>query len=91
VPSNFVVQEWSIAADLQTTSFIVDVRKATYANLPTTTSILGSNFLTLTNEQKNHNLSVSWINISAGDFVEFYVTEGSNASMINISLKGIRS
>lgn len=91
VPSNFVVQEWSIAADLQTTSFIVDVRKASYASLPTTTSVLGTNFLTLTNEQKNRNLSVSWTNISAGDFVEFYVTEASNASMINISLKGIRS
>jgi hypothetical protein len=36
-------------------------------------------------------MSVSFTNISAGDFVEFYVTDASNASMINISLKGIRS
>jgi hypothetical protein len=91
VPSNFIVQEWSITADLQTTSFTVDVRKASFASLPTTTSIVGTNFLTLTNEQKNRNLSVSWTNISAGDFLEFYVTDASNASMINISLKGIRS
>ena len=91
VPTNFTVQEWDIIADLQTTSFIVDVRKASYANLPTTTSILGSDVMKLTNEQKNRNLSVSWTNISAGDFVEFYVTDASNASMINISLKGVRS
>lgn len=91
VPTNFVVQEWNIFADLQTTSFIVDVRKATYASLPTTTSIVGADTLTLTNQQKNKNSSVSWTNISAGDFLEFYVTEASNASMINISIKGIRS
>jgi hypothetical protein len=91
VPSNFVVQEWSIAADLQTTSFIVDVRKASYANFPTTASVLGSDFLTLTNQQKSRNLSVSWSNINAGDFLEFYVTGASNASVVNISLKGIRS
>jgi hypothetical protein len=91
VPNNFIIQQWDIIADLQTTSFIVDVRKSSYDNLPTTTSIVGSDFLTLTNQQKNRNLSVSWTNISAGDFVEFYVTDASNASMINISLKGIRS
>ena len=91
VPTNFTVQEWDIIADLQTTSFIVDVRKASYSNIPTTASIVNSDFLTLTNEQKNRNLSVSWTNISAGDFVEFYVTDASNASMINISLKGVRS
>lgn len=91
VPSNFIIQQWDIIADLQTTSFIVDVRKATYNDLPTTTSIVGSDFLTLTNQQKNRNSSVSWENLSAGDFVEFYVTDSSNASMINISLKGIRS
>jgi hypothetical protein len=91
VPSNFIVQEWDIIADLQTTSFIVDVRKSSYANLPTTTSIVGADFMTLSNQQKNRNMSVSWTNVSAGDFVEFYVTDASNASMINISLKGIRS
>ena len=91
VPNNFIIQQWDIIADLQTTSFIVDVRKSSYDNLPTTTSIVGSDFLTLTNQQKNRNLSVSWTNISAGDFVEFYVTDASNASMINISLKGVRS
>lgn len=91
VPNNFIIQQWDIIADLQTTSFIVDVRKSSYDNLPTTTSIVGSDFLTLTNQQKNRNLSVSWTNISAGDFVEFYVTDASNASMINISLKGIRN
>lgn len=91
VPSNFVIQEWNIVADLLTTSFIVDVRKCSYANFPTTTSIVGGNSLTLSNQQKNRNTSVSWTNISAGEFVEFYVTTASNASMINISLKGIRS
>jgi len=91
VPTNFVIQEWNIFADLETTSFTVDVRKASYANLPTTSTITNSDFLTLTNQQKNRNSSVSWTNISAGEFVEFYVTDASNASMINISLKGIRS
>ena len=91
VPNNFIIQEWSIIADLQTTSFIVDVRRSTYANIPTTTSIVGSDFLKLTNQQKNRNLSVSWSNVSAGDLIEFFVTGASNASMINISLKGIRS
>jgi hypothetical protein len=91
VPSNFVIQQWDIIANLETTSFSVDIRKASYANLPTTTSIVGSDFLTLTNQQKNRNTSPSFSNISAGDFIEFYVTDASNAAMINISLKGIRS
>lgn len=91
IPSNFTVQEWHIVADIQTTSLIVDVRKTSYANFPTTAGIVGTDFLTLTNQQKNRNLSASWTNISAGEFLEFYVTTASNASMINICLKGIRS
>jgi hypothetical protein len=91
IPTNFVVQEWIIFADLLTTSLIIDVRKASYANLPTTTTIVNSDLLTLTNQQKNRNTSVSWTNISAGDFVEFFVTDASNASIVNISLKGVRS
>jgi hypothetical protein len=91
IPTNFTVQEWHIVADIQTTTFIVDVRKASFADFPTTAGILGTDFLTLSNQQKNRNLSASWTNISAGELLEFYVTTASNASMINISLKGIRS
>jgi hypothetical protein len=64
---------------------------ASFADFPTTAGILGTDFLTLSNQQKNRNLSASWTNISAGELLEFYVTTASNASMINISLKGIRS
>jgi hypothetical protein len=91
IPHNFVVQEWNIIADIMSTSFIVDVRKCSYANFPTTTTIVGGDTLTLTDQQKNRNSSASWTSINAGDFLEFYVTDASNASMINISLKGIRS
>lgn len=91
IPHNFVVQEWNIIADILTTSFIVDVRKCSYANFPTTTTIVGGDTLTLTNQQKNRNSSASWTSINAGDFLEFFVTDASNASMINISIKGIRS
>jgi hypothetical protein len=91
VPTNFIVKEWSILADTTASSFAVDVRKCSYDNLPTTSSIVGSDYIQLTNQQKNHNLSVSWSAISAGEFLEFYVTQNSSNTLAYISLKGIRN
>lgn len=92
VPNNFTVQEWYITADTTTTNLTVDVRKATYDNLPTTTSIVAGSTISLTNAQKNRNTSVTgWTAINAGDFLEFYVTDASNASVVVVSLKGVRS
>lgn len=91
IPYGFTVTEWTINADILTTSFSVDVLKASYSQMPTTTSVVGGDFLTLSNSQKNRNQSASWTAISAGDFLEFYINAASNASVINITLKGTRS
>jgi len=91
IPYGFNVTEWTIGADILTTSFSVDVLKASYDDMPNTASIVNSDFLTLSNSQKNRNQSPSWTAINAGDFLEFYVNGASNASVINITLKGTRS
>jgi hypothetical protein len=91
IPSNFKVKEWSILADNISTSFIIDVRTASFESLPTTVSIVSGNPLRLTNQIKNNNLSASWTDINAGEYLEFYVTQASNATLIYLSLNGIRS
>ena len=91
VPNNFIVQQWSITSDV-TSTVSLDVKKATYSGLPTTASIVASDAPSITSGTKNSNTNVTtWTNISANDYLEFYLNTNSGAKLISITLVGTRS
>jgi len=91
VPNNFVVQQWSVTSDVST-SLTVDVKKATFTNLPSTSSIVASDAPTITSNTKNSNTNVTtWTSISANDYLEFVLSTNSLAKLISVTLVGIRS
>ena len=82
------ISSWTILSDV-TGSAVVDVKKCTYANFPTTTSITGSDKPTLTNSRKNQNNTVtSWTStITSGDILEFVVDSASTTTRLTVDLK----
>ena len=78
-----IVQEWYIVSG-QTGSIEFDIKKTTYANYPTGTSILNSSFLGLSGSSKDSNLSVDFAGLSASDIIEFNIV--SNTGIKNVSL-----
>jgi hypothetical protein len=83
-----VVNSWTIVGD-QSGSISVDVKRATYANFPTTTSISGTEKPTLSSAQKNQDLTLStWTTtIAAGDILEFVVDSASTVEVVTVAIK----
>jgi hypothetical protein len=91
VPSNFITKQWYITSDTSSTT-VIDVKKCTYSGYPTTTSIVSTDTPSLSSSSKNRNLNVTlWTNISASDYLEFYVNSNSAAKNISISILGLKS
>ena len=86
---NGTLTSWTILGDT-IGSIVVDVKRASYANFPSTTSITGTGKPTLNNGLKNQNTSMSgWTSstIYAGDILEFYVNSASTTTRVTVDLK----
>jgi len=78
---------WTVIAD-QSGSAVVDVKRATYANYPTTSSIAGSEKPTLSSQSKNQNNSLStWSTVASGDMLEFVVDSASTVTKLWVFLR----
>ncbi|MDW8267669.1 MAG: hypothetical protein RMN24_00755, partial [Anaerolineae bacterium] len=78
---------WTILA-AQSGSIVVDVRRATYATFPTTSSIAGTEKPTLTSAQKNQDTSLTtWSTIAAGDILEFVVESVATVTRVTVSIR----
>ena len=89
VDLNCTINSWTILSD-STGSVVVDVKRCTYANFPTTTSITDADKPTLFNARKNQNNTLSsWTSVSivSGDILEFVVDSASTATRVTIDLK----
>ena len=88
IDGNYIVSGWTIIAD-QSGSIVVDVKRATYTNFPTTTSIAGSELPTLSTAQKNEDLTLSsWTtSLSARDVLEFVVNSVSTITRVTVTLR----
>jgi hypothetical protein len=82
------IQSWTVLGD-QTGSIQIDVKRASYANFPTTTSIAGTEKPTITSAVKNQNNTLStWTtSLSAGDVIEFVVDSASDVELVTVSIK----
>jgi hypothetical protein len=83
------ITEWTVLAD-QSGSIVVDIKRATYANFPTTASIVGSgNKPTLFSAQKNTATVSGWTStaIADKDIIEFNVDSASTATWVLVSVR----
>jgi len=81
------VLEWAIVAD-QSSSIVVDVNRATFANYPTTGSIAGTELPTISTSTKGEDRTLtSWSDIDAGDVLEFEVDSITDCQRVTVALK----
>ena len=92
IPYNATINGWTLTAD-QPGSIVIDVKKSTYANYPTTASIAGSELPTLSSVSKNQDLNLTtWTTaISNGDIVQFVVNSASTVTKVNLVVTLIKS
>ena len=84
--------DWTLTSDA-TGSIVIDLKKATYSNFPTTTSITGSAKPTLSSARKGSSSTLtSWTtSISAGDVLEVVVDSASTVQLATLTLTLRRS
>ncbi len=88
IDGDYTVTGWTVIAD-QSGSIVVDVKRATYTNFPTTTSIAGTELPTLSSAQKAEDLTLSsWTTtLSARDVLEFAVNSATTVQRVTIALR----
>ena len=89
LPTAFLISEWTLMSNINT-SITVDVLSSNAVSYPTSSSITVGNSPSLTNQSIRRS-SVSWVRLSAGDILEFFVTANTTASVATLSLKGTKS
>lgn len=69
-------------------AIILDIKKSTYTDFPTTTSITGANYITMSSVVKNtSSVLTSWgLTFSIGDIYEFVINSVSIATRINVTI-----
>lgn len=92
IPFACTVTGWTIVGS-PSGSIVVDVKRATYANFPTTSSIAGTEKPTLSSATKNQDLDLTaWTtSIAAGDILEFVVDSASTVKKVTIVIRATRS
>ncbi len=92
IPAAMTITGWEMFADASG-SIVVDVKKATYSGLPTTTSIAASALPTLSSVQKNTDSTLTgWTTaVSDGDWIEFSVNSATTVKRVTLAIFGNRT
>lgn len=87
IPFNGEITGWTILSDVSG-SIVVDVKKAAYANYPTTTSITSTDKPTITSAFKgtNQTLTVWTTTVTSGDIFEFVVDSASTVTRALVTI-----
>jgi len=87
IPYSCTIINNTIVSD-QSGSIVIDVKKATYAGFPTTTSICAAAKPTLSSSQKSTDSTLTgWTTtVNAGDILEFYVDSASTVTRVTLTL-----
>ena len=87
IPYDCQALEWYIVAG-QTGSMQFDVKKSTFANYPSTTSIVGSDYPSLSGQFKNSNTGITeWSGMSAGDMIDFVINSNTDIQSVGLFIK----
>jgi hypothetical protein len=87
VPFIGSINGWYIYGD-QTGSTVIDIKKCTISEFPTTVSIAGTELPTLTSARSNNNIGLStWTTaLSEDDILEFYVNSVTTITRVTVVL-----
>jgi hypothetical protein len=81
------ITEWYVIGGA-TGTIEFDVKKSSFANYPSTTSIVGSDYPKLTSQFKNSNTGVtSWSGLSGGDIVDFVINSNTDVESVGLFIK----
>jgi hypothetical protein len=85
MPYGGSITGWSIFANTSG-DISIDLKKSTYTSFPTTNSIVGANYISLSSQQKNTDQTLSaWsVTFSNSDVYEFYVNSVSGVNKVNL-------
>jgi hypothetical protein len=87
IPYNCQVLEWYVIGGA-TGTIEFDVKKSSFANYPSTTSIVGSDYPKLTSQFKNSNTGVTaWSGLSGGDIVDFVINSNTDVESVGLFIK----
>jgi hypothetical protein len=87
IPYDCQALEWYVVAG-QTGSIQFDVKKSTFANYPSTTSIVGSDYPSLSGQFKNSNTGITaWSGMSAGDMIDFVINSNTDIQSVGLFIK----
>jgi len=83
------INSWTMLGDVSG-SIVVDIKRGTYANYPTTVSIAGTNKPTFSSVLKNQNITLTgWGSTAllAGDILEFTVDSAVTVTRVTLDIK----
>ena len=81
------VTEWYVVGGA-TGTIEFDVKKSSFANYPSTLSIVGSDYPKLTSQFKNSNTGVTaWAGLSGGDIVDFVINSNTDVESVGLFIK----
>jgi hypothetical protein len=89
IPYNSEILEWYILSN-QTGSIEFDIKKSSFLNYPSTSSIIGTeeDYPKLVSQDKNLNIGVSgWSNLNAGDVLEYVINSNTGIQSVELYLK----
>ena len=87
IPYDCQALEWYVVAG-QTGSIQFDVKKSSFANYPSTTSVVGLDYPSLSGQFKNSNTGITaWSGLSAGDMVDFAINSNTGIQSVGLFIK----
>jgi len=87
IPYDCEALQWYVVSG-QTGSIQFDVKKSSFANYPTTTSIVGSDYPGLSGAFKASNTGITaWSGMSAGDMVDFAINSNTGIQSVGLFIK----
>jgi hypothetical protein len=87
IPYDCQALEWYVVAG-QTGSIQFDVKKSSFANYPSTTTIVGSDYPSLSGQFKASNTGITaWSGMSAGDMIDFVINSNTDIQSVGLFIK----
>jgi hypothetical protein len=87
IPYDCEALQWYVVAG-QTGSIQFDVKKSSFANYPSTTTIVGSDYPSLSGQFKASNTGITaWSGMSAGDMVDFAINSNTGIQSVGLFIK----
>jgi hypothetical protein len=87
IPYNCIATEWYVIGG-NTGSVQFDIRRSSFADYPSTSSVVGGDYPVLSSQIKNSNTGITaWSGFSSGDVVDFVINSVSDLEKVGLYIK----